>query len=64
MKLYATSTSERGKPVSKSSNDVIEITLTEDRRAKFDIRFHGDRLEIMRYFDASVETIYYVPKER
>lgn len=63
MKLYATATGDRGKPVAKSSNDVIEITLTGDRRAKFDIRFYGDYLEIMRYSDASVEKIEYI-KER
>ncbi len=61
MKLYLTATSERGKPVTKSGNEEINITLTNDRRQKFDISFKGDSLKVMRYYDASVETIDYMP---
>ncbi len=62
MKLCSTSTSERGKPVEKTGNEQICIRLTKDRMAKFDIMFDGDKVEVMRYFDASIETIEYVPK--
>jgi hypothetical protein len=61
MKLYLTATSERGKPVTKSGNESINITLTSDRRQKFDIVFTGEAIEVMRYFDGKTEIISYVP---
>jgi hypothetical protein len=60
MKLYATTTSERGKPSEKAGNDYINITLTENRRQKFDISFKGDILEVMRYSDGITEKIEYI----
>ena len=60
MKLYATTTSERGKAVSKSGNEEINITLTSDRRQKFDIKFKGESLEVMRYSDGITEVIEYM----
>jgi hypothetical protein len=61
MKLFLTATSERGKPVTKSGNDEINITLTTERRQKFDIKFTGEEIEVMSYFDSSVEVINYDP---
>jgi hypothetical protein len=61
MKLYATTTSERGKPVSKSGNEAIRIQLTKDRANKFEIIFDGDKIEIMSYWDAGIKTIEYAP---
>jgi len=52
--------SERGKPVTKSGNDFISLTLTNERRQKFDITFKGDSLEVMRYSDASTEVMEYI----
>lgn len=63
MKLYATTTSERGKPVTKSGNDVICIRLTKERQGVFDIMFDGDKIEVLRYFDASITTVNYIPQE-
>jgi len=63
MKLYATITSERGKPVSKSSNEAICIALTKDRRNIFNVMFDGDKIEVLRYFDATVQMIQYNPNE-
>ena len=60
MKLYATMTGDRGKAVSKSSNGVINITFTENRRQKFGITFAGDTVKVMRYSDATDETIKYI----
>lgn len=53
MKLYTTTTSERGKPVSKSGNEKIEIELTIDRVAFGRV--------IMRYEEANGFTVYYYP---
>jgi hypothetical protein len=63
MKLYATLESERGKPVIKSGNEIIKITLTENRKPIFDLLFSGDKIEVMRYWDASVDTVYYDPEK-
>jgi hypothetical protein len=60
MKLYLTATSERGKPVNKSGNEAIRMTVTNDRRNMFDIIFDGDKLEILRYSDAKVITVEYM----
>ena len=64
MKLYATMKSEKGKIVSKSSNDEIIITVTNDRKNIFDITFNGDTLQVMRYYDASVDTVEYIPQDK
>lgn len=61
MKLACTIRSERGKEVTKTGNEEINITLTNERRQKFDIKFTGEKIEVMRYFDASVEVINYDP---
>lgn len=60
MKLYLTATSERGKPVYKSGNDVIRITVTKEQRQKFDIMFDGDKLEILKYSDGKIYTVEYM----
>lgn len=60
MKLYAIMAGDRGKPVTKSSNDTITITVTKDRRQKFDITFDGDKIEVMSYADARIETVEYM----
>ena len=62
MKLHATMKGDRGKIVEKSSNEEISITFTKDRIAKFDVIFDGEKLSILRYFDASIETINYIPE--
>ena len=59
MKLASTITSERGKPVTKTGNTAIRITLTENRQNKFDIIFNGDRIEVLCYWDGKVRTIDY-----
>lgn len=64
MKLFTTITSERGKPVTKSGNEAIRITVSDNRINKFDIMFDGDKLEILRYFDASITTVSYVPENK
>ncbi len=61
MKLYLTAQSERGKEVTKSGNEYITMTLTTDRRQKFDITFDGDSVQVMRYFDGTYHKINYVP---
>lgn len=61
MKLATTITTERGKPVIKTANECIRMSLSKDRINKFDIMFDGDKIEVLRYFDASIETIEYVP---
>jgi hypothetical protein len=43
MKLYLTATSERGKPVTKSGNEAIRMTVTNDRRNMFDITVNGSK---------------------
>lgn len=53
--------SEKGKEILKTANEYITITLTENRKALFDIRFTGEKLEVIRYWDSSVETINYDP---
>jgi hypothetical protein len=63
MRLFTTITSERGKPVTKSGNEAIRIVLTKDRRNMFDVIFDGDKIEVLRYFDGTIETIEYVPQE-
>ena len=50
MKLYATTTSERGKPVSKSGNESIVINLTENRENRFEITFTGEEIQVLNYF--------------
>ena len=60
MKLYATMTSDRGKPVSKSSNESIAITFTTDKRQKFYVVFNGEQLRVMSYHDASWHEIDYM----
>ena len=60
MRLFLEASSERGKTVTKSGNDYISITLTNERRQKFDITFKGEDLEVMRYSDASVEKVGYM----
>lgn len=64
MKLYATTTSERGKPVSKSGNEAVNVRFTKDRIAKFDVIFDGEKLSILRYFDASITTVNYIPQNK
>jgi len=59
MKLFSIVTSERGKPATKSSNEAIKITLTNERRQKFDIVFDGETLDIMSYFEAKHHLINY-----
>jgi hypothetical protein len=59
MKLYATTTSERGKPVSKAGNDSIIIKLTKDRANVFEIAFTGDSLEILNYYSGLIKKIEY-----
>lgn len=34
MKLHLTATSERGKPVSKSGNDFVEVSIMDENRQK------------------------------
>ena len=60
MKLYLTAKSERGKEVTKSGNDEIIITLTEERRQKFDITFDGSSLRVMSYANGVTKTINYI----
>lgn len=61
MKLFLTAKSERGKPITKSGNEEINITLTNERRQKFDIKFTGESIEVMRYSDATIDIIPYIP---
>nr|AKH47777.1 hypothetical protein [uncultured marine virus] len=61
MILATTIQSERGKPVTKTANEYINITFTKERRQKFDISFKGDSIEIMRYFDGTTHIINYAP---
>jgi len=63
MKLYLTATSERGKPVTKSGNDVIRMTLTKERRQKFDIMFDGEKIEILKYSDGKIYTVEYMTED-
>jgi hypothetical protein len=49
MKLYATTTSERGKPSEKAGNDYINITLTENRENRFEITFTGEEMQVLNY---------------
>jgi hypothetical protein len=44
MRLFLTATSERGKPVTKSGNERLEITLTENRIPKYFIWYNGDKI--------------------
>lgn len=46
MRLFLTATSERGKPVTKSGNDKLEITLTKDRILRYFIYFRDSRLVV------------------
>jgi hypothetical protein len=59
MKLYATTTSEKGKPVFKSSNETIIIKLTKDHNNAFEIAFDGDILEILNYYTGLIKRIEY-----
>lgn len=60
MKLCSKIQAERGKAIEKCGNDSIAITLTENRRQKFDITFKGETLEVMRYSDGITEEIKYI----
>lgn len=60
MKLSATITSERGKPIIKTANECIRFILTLDRRQKFDIMFDGEKIEVLRYSDGTIETLEYI----
>jgi len=61
MIYFATMTSERGKPVTKSGNEYISITFTNERRQKFDVKFTGETLEVMRYSNGETEVLHYMP---
>jgi len=60
MKLSTTTTSERGKAQIKTGNEYIMITLTNERRQKFDITFTGENLKIMSYYNATEKIIDYM----
>ena len=60
MRLFLEAQSERGKPVTKSGNEYITLTLTNDKRQKFDITFKGEALEVMSYADARMQVIPYM----
>lgn len=56
-------TSERGKPVTKSGNECINVTFTNERRQKFNVKFTGETLEVMRYSDGVTQVIEYIKSE-
>ena len=61
MKLATIIRAERGKAILKTANECINMSLSKDRINKFDIMFDGDKVEVLRYFDGSIETISYIP---
>lgn len=63
MRLGATITSEKGKAMVKTANEVIMITFTSDRRQKFDIIFHGEMIDILKYSTGQTTRTYYTDEE-
>jgi hypothetical protein len=59
MRLYATMTSDRGKPVSKASNEIICVQFTKDMCQKFSIMFDGNCIQVLNYNKGDITTLEY-----
>lgn len=59
MKLATQITTERGKPIQKTANEVIMISLTENRENRFNIAFSGDKIEILNYRTGKIKVMEY-----
>lgn len=64
MKLYAKTTSEKGKTSGQGGNESLKITLSNGNIAIFDITFTDDgykrgKIDVMSYHNGETNTIGY-----
>lgn len=54
MKLYLTATSERGKPVTKSGNEVINIKLSHNRDIIYSLTFQDGYIRLTDFTNGKI----------
>lgn len=59
MKLAITLKTAQGKPITKTSNDTMSMTCTNNRQQMFDIMFDGHQVHVMSYFGGRIYSIEY-----